>query len=238
MQRQIMSLGAVGVLALALGARVGATGQAGPDPDPLSLKVPSYHIENASITEALQKLKASATGGTLVLTLEVAPFQSEPEKNLALSVKDSTVKGVLDRIAASDPRYTYYEFGGGLVHVLPVDADADPQDLLNTEVKMFTASGIPYDRLLQYPDHYIPELGAELARRRTAGGVTGSMLFSSGVASVTVKVTYGTVRSCLNQVSLEAAKVSKSEPVPKGWVYTFRIDKSDPLGGHPRWGLL
>jgi hypothetical protein len=206
--------------------------------DPLGLRVPSYGVRGVSIIDALRQLKLSVPDKTLILTLEVAPFEQEPEKNLTLALTNSTVKEVLDRIMRLDPGYTYSVFRGALIHVFPVPGRDDPNDLLNTKVKAFTTSGVPYDRLLQYPDHYIPELGGEILRRSRAGGVAVSELSSTGVPGVTVEVQNATVRDILNEISLRAGKVSKGEAPPPGWVYTFRVDKTVPLGGHPRWCLF
>jgi len=208
------------------------------DADPLGLKVPSYDVQGVSIIEALRQLKASVGERTLILTLEVVPFEQEPEKNLTLALTNSTVKEVLDRITSLDRRYTYRIALGEVIHVFPCGGENDPNDLLNTKVKAFTTSGVPYDRLLQYPQHYIPELGAEILRRSRAGGFAVSELSSTGVPGVTVEVQDATVRDILNRISHEAAKLSGPRVVPTGWVYTFRVDKPVPLGGHPRWELL
>lgn len=237
MWQRVVSFGIIAVMAICPGSMLNAAGDA--NIDPLGLKVPAYDVQGVSIIEALRQLKLRVPEKTLVLTLEVAPFGQEPEKNLSLALRGSTVKDVLDRIMRLDPRYTYSVFRGrGLIHVLPVVARNDPNDLLNTKVKAFTTSGVPYDRLLQYPNYYIPELGAEMLRRSRAGGVAGSELSSTGVPAVTVEVHNATVRDILNQISLQAAKLSKAQVVPPGWVYTFRVDKSMPLGGHPRWELF
>lgn len=206
--------------------------------DPLALRVRSYSVQGASIIEALQSLKASVEGNGLVVSLEVAPFEQEPEKNLTLSVINGTVKQALDRIIGLDRRYAYSIFLGKVVHVFPYDAKEDAHDLLNVKVKGFAVSETSYDRLLQYPNNYIAELGAELARRGKSGGVAGSMMYSMDVPKVRVTVEDGTVRDILNQISLEAAKASKSDVAPTGWVYTFRKDKSTPLGGLPRWQIF
>jgi hypothetical protein len=217
-------------------SQVKAAGEA--ETRPLKLKVGTYSVKDVSIAGALQELKARVLEKNLIVTLEVAPFERKPEENITVAVSDCTVKEVLDRITRLDPRYSYSVFRGGLIHVFPVLARDDANDLLNTKVKAFTTSGVPYDRLLQYPNYYIPELGAELLRRSKAGGVAVSELSSTGVPGVTVEVRNATVRDILNQISLNAAKVAKSPVVPTGWVYTFRVDKSVPLGGHPRWSLF
>jgi hypothetical protein len=236
MRRRALAFGIILAITMWLGSRVNAVGRA--ETGESEAKVPSYDVRRVSIIEALRQLKACVGERTLLLTLEVAPFEREPEKNLTLSVANSTAKQVLDRITSLDPRYTYRITKGHVIHVYPRGAENDPDDLLNTRVKVFAISGIPYDRLLQYPFHYIPELGAEILRRSRAGGVVGNELSSTGVPGVTVEIQNGTVRDILNQVSLEAAKLSKSPVVPTGWVYTFRIDKSVPLGGHPHWELF
>lgn len=205
---------------------------------PLKLKVGTYSVKDVSIAGALQQLKASVLEENLIVTLEVAPFERKPEENITVTASDRTVKEVLDRITHLDPRYSYSVFRGGLIHVFPLHARGDPSDLLNTKVRVFTTSGVPYDRLLQYPNSYIPELSAEILRRSKAGGVAGAMMSSTGVPSVALEVQRTTVRDILNEISLQAAKAPKPQVAPLGWVYTFQVDKSVPLGGHPRWSLF
>lgn len=236
MRERLLALGIVAAVAMWPGSQVNAAAAA--SGGPLGLRVPSYDVQGVPIIEALRHLKLAVSQKTLILTLEVARFQQEPEENLTLSLRNSTVREALDRITSLDARYTYCVAVGEVIHIFPRGAKSDPDDLLNTKVKTFTTSGVPYDRLLQYPNYYIPELAAELARRSKAGGVVGVMMSSTGVPRVTVEIQNATVRDILNQISLQAAKVSKSPAVPTGWLYTFRIDKSVPLGGHAHWQLF
>lgn len=229
-------MGIVAAVAMWPGSQVNPTEAA--SAGPLGLRVPSYDVQGVSIIEALRQLKLAVSRKALILTLEVAPFQQEPEKNLTLSLRNSTVREALDRITSLDARYTYCVAVGEVIHICPRGAKSDPDDLLNTKVRKFSASGVPYDQLLQYPNYHIAELGAELLRRSRAGGVAGSELSSTGVPGVTVEVQNATVRDILNQISLQAAKVAKPQVAPPGWVYTFRVDKTVPLGGHPRWSLF
>jgi|GEM_PF-3852400 len=62
------------------------------------------------------------------------------------------------------------------------------------------------------------------------------MLGGTGLPKVSLTMQHGTVRDVLNAVSekMEAFRVDE----PTGWVYTFHIEKSKPLGGQPKWGLF
>jgi len=190
------------------------------------------------MADALRQLRARVQTGKLVLTLEVAPFEQEPDKNLTLAVGHGTVREVLQRLIALDPRYTYRIVGSEIVHVFPAAASKDPRDLLNIKVKSFSISQTNFDLLLKYPHHYIPELAAELARRSKTGESVGHTMGNVDVPRVSIHLEHTSVRDILNEVARRAAAVSKSQQIPTGWVYTFRVDKSIPLGGHPFWELL
>jgi hypothetical protein len=126
MRERLLALGIVAAVAMWAGSQANATegGKAGP----LGTKVRRYEVQGVSIIEALRQLKLSVPEKTIILTVEVAPFDQEPEKNLTLALSDTTVKEVLDRIARLDPRYSYYVFRGELIHVFPIRAKDDPTD--------------------------------------------------------------------------------------------------------------
>ena len=236
MRHRVLKLVTIGITLMWVGARVAATADS--PAGVLGVKVAAYDVRDVSIIEALRQLKQSVGDKEIILTLEVAPFEEKVEENISLAISDGTVREVLEQIIRLDPRYAYSVFQGELIHVFPIRAKDDPNDLLNTKVKEFNISGVAYDRLLQYPDHYIPELGAEILRRSKAGGVAGAMMSSTGVPSVSLEVRNATVRNILNEISLRAARTTKARVTPLGWVYTYRVDKSVPLGGHPQWKLF
>lgn len=203
----------------------------------LRLKVFSYQVQNASIIEALRELQVRVGRDSLIFALEVVPFLEKPENNVSIAIQDSTVKEVLERIIALDPRYTYEVIDSHLLHVFPRGAKHDPTNLLNVKVKRFAVSD-RYDSLIKYPDYHIRELQAELLRRSKAGGVVRSMLGDPDAPTVTLNLEGVTVREVLNQIAQRTEKFSTGHYKPTGWIYTFQIDKSVPLGGHPRWALF
>lgn len=209
-----------------------------PDTNSFGFKISSYKVHNASIVEALRRLKVSVGEEPLILTLEVVPFREKPENNLTLVLEHSSVKKVLERITAQDPRYTYEVIDSHLIHVFPRGSTNDPDDLLNIKVKRFDVLAGSYDLLLKYPQYHIPELEVELMRRSRAGGMAVSMLGGGDVPKITLNLRDVTVRDILNSIALETLQFRTGRHNPTGWIYTFRIDKSVPLGGHPRWNLF
>ncbi|MFQ5664109.1 MAG: hypothetical protein ACE5HL_09770 [Terriglobia bacterium] len=157
---------------------------------------------------------------------------------MTLVLQDSTVGGILDDIVAQDPRYSYELVDSNAIHVFPRNAKTDPNDLLNVKVKHFEVSAAPYDLLLKYPQYHIPELQVELIRRSKAGGVVGHMMGGVDVPKVTLSLRDVTVRDVLNAIAQQTLEFAGSQHAATGWIYTFRIGESVPLGGHPRWDLF
>lgn len=234
MRRRLVALCILGAISMPQGVTALSHAQTAP----LQLKVPSYQVQNASIIEALHALKLRVEKNFLIFGLEVVPFIEEPERNLTLALENTTVNVVLQRILAQDPRYTYEVIDPHLIHVFPRSAKHDPTNLLNLQVKRFAVSTGRYDLLLKYPSYHIQELQAELLRRSKAGGVVGHMLGDPDAPRVTVTIENATVRDILNRIAQETEKFATEHHKPTGWIYTFRIDKSVPLGGHPRWTLF
>ena len=226
------------VTGIAIWAGVPLEARPSENTSPLELKVSDYEVRAVSIVDALRHLGTRVSGSNLILTLQAAPFEQEPEKNLTLALRHGTVREVLNGLVAQDPRYTFQVIGSELVHVFPVGANKDPQDLLNTKVKLFSVSGISYDLVLKYPYYYIPELSAEVARRSKSSEAVGHTMGNVGVPTITITLRDVTVRDILNEIARRAAMASKSKQIHTGWIYTFRVDKFSPLGGYPRWELL
>ncbi|MEE8608482.1 MAG: hypothetical protein V3S55_12825 [Nitrospiraceae bacterium] len=174
----------------------------------------------------------------LIFALEIAPFLDKPEQNLTLVSRDTTVRKILQLIMAQDSRYTYEVIDSHLIHVFPRGAKDDPNNLLNVNVKRFEVSASAYDLLLKYPHYHIPELEAEVLRRSKAGATRLHMMGGVDVPKITLNLRDITVRDILNNIALETLQFRTGRHNPTGWIYTFRIDKSVPLGGHPRWGLF
>lgn len=206
--------------------------------NPLDLHVDKFTVRQASIIYALRVLRTSVAEHMLLFGLEVAPYTDEPERNLTFSLERSTVREILDEIIRQDPQYQYEVIDEQLIHMFPRRAKDDPTDLLNVRVDRFQVSGVGYEELIQYLPHHVPELQLEMLRRAKAGGVVASILSSYGVPEVTLELENVTVRDILNRVAQETEQFRGMEFGPTGWLYTFRIDETVPLGGHPHWNLF
>lgn len=226
------------VVAAALGP--GPTGRAAQNLQeaPLRLKVSSYEVRDASIVDALRRLQLKVGPESLIFGLEVAPFSEAPASNLTLTLQGATVKDVLDGIILQDPRYTYEVIDSRLIHVFPREARTDPSNLLNIRVKRFRVSDAPYDRVLKYPQYHIAELEVELMRRSKAGGYVASMMGGADAPRISLDLQDVTVRDVLNRIAQKTEKFPGPLFGPTGWIYTFRVDTSVPLGGHPCWDLF
>jgi len=115
----------------ALGTVLFLHGAEHPNLDGLEKKVPSFMTKDSNIIEGLKEMKLAAGVKRFVVTLEVAPFSTLPEKNLTINLRNTTIHGVLESIIRQDPRYTYSMVSSNLVHVYPIRAKEDPEDLLN-----------------------------------------------------------------------------------------------------------
>lgn len=205
---------------------------------PLEIRVREYSAQNASIIEALAQLRSRASPHLLLFSLEVVPFLRAPEQNLNFSLRTGTVGQVLGKIINQDPRYDFEVIDEQLVHVFPRKSRRDPANLLNIQVEHFKVSGIAYSELVSYLPYHVPELQLELMRRGRAGGVVGSVLSETGVPTLRLELENVTVRDILNRVAQESESLKENEMGPTGWIYTFKIDNTTPLGGHPRWELF
>lgn len=145
---------------------------------PLGLGVKKFSVRQANIIRALRLLRTIVGKDSLLFGLEVAPFETEPERNLTISLTETTVGKVLDEIIRQDPRYTYEVIDEHLIHVFPRNSKDDPANLLNIPVEHFSVSGVGYDELIQYLPFRVPELQAEIMRRSRAGGIIRK--YSSG----------------------------------------------------------
>ncbi len=206
--------------------------------DILAQKIPFLEVRDASIIEAIHTLKINVPSRWIIFTLEVAPYYGAPEKNLTLDLRDSSVKDILERLTSQDPRYDYLVIDETLIHVFPRDAKDDTGNLLNLKVSHFEISEGRYDLLLKYPLYHIPELQIEYMKRSKSGRIVGSMMGGGDVPKVSLSLRDVTVREILNHISLKTKDFPEQTNIRTGWMYTFRIDKSVPLGGHPRWQIF
>ncbi len=201
---------------------------------PLSIRTGAIHTRDFTIIEALSAIRSAAPKDSVIFTLEVVPFTTSPQRNLTLNLTDATVGEALKEIEKQDSRYTYEVIDSCLIHVFPRDALTSTSDLLNVSVKDLSISGVGVDELLQYPSYHIPELEAVILRRSHANGYAASVLGSTDAPKVSVAISSGTVRDVLNAASQRTEHLATA----LGWVYTFRIIKSEPLGGEPRWQVF
>ena len=113
---------------------------------PLGIYVERFTVQRVSIIEALRLLRTIVGKNELLFGLEVAPYETEAERNLTISVNQGTVGEILDQIASQDPRYEYEVVDEHLIHIFPRTAKDDPSNLLNIEVEHFRVSGVGYER--------------------------------------------------------------------------------------------
>lgn len=204
----------------------------------LDSKVKSFDLENGSIIDAVKQLKYDSRQIPINFTLEVAAYRDEPSKNLSISIRDTTVRKIIEQIVIHDPRYTYQKVDSHLVHILPISALHDQRDLLNVMVKHLKIEGVPYDAFLKDPPNFIPDLEGEILLRSKSGGYIGGGLLGLGGPTVNLTVQNITVRELLNRIAEETLKLPPSESAPIGWIYTFQLDDSLPLGGRPKWDIF
>ncbi len=210
---------------------------------PLDAKVQGFAVDQASVVEALRVLRGSVHGDFVLFGLEVAPYQSEPKRNLTFEIDRGTVRDVLQEIVMRDPHYTYEVVDEHLINVFPLGAKEDPKNLLNVMIKNFQITEIGCDRLIRYLDSHVRELNSAIMERSRVAGQLGwgrasSQVYGIGIPKVSLSASNLTVRELLNRIAQETEQLQGQEHGPTGWIYTFRVDESVPLGGHPRWDLF
>jgi len=88
----------------------------------------------AGLTAALGNL---ANHAEVRICVEAVPGPSvELSSPVEIDAKDTTVERILDEMVRQDPSYTYRE-RLGVIEVLPVGADANPNDCLNMVIPLF-----------------------------------------------------------------------------------------------------
>ena len=225
----------------------------------LAVPVSSFEVREASMAEALRKLRDSDVARVVIGFERIPHAAGSRGVPITLSLRDTTVGGVVRRLCQADARYEYEVIKGQMVEVRPTWATADPRDLLNMRIRHYAidADAEPEQVITSVPED-APELRRFLARKRhrwaqeagvSEGGSAGSILsgnmtpprFSLNLRDVTV-------RQILDAISLKSIRMfetgkynaANGTPLrsgPVGWQYDFVLDPdaSTGLGGYPSW---
>lgn len=207
-----------------------------PEEPPLDVRLAPVHIRSASIIEALAAIRGASPTTSVIFSVEVVPFTTSPDKNLTVNLLNASVGQALKSLTAQDSRYTYEVIDSRLIHVLPRGAGHNPEDLLNVRITDLKISSVKFDELLQCPNYFIPQLETVILQRSNLHGYAASILGSADAPEVSIKMNRGTVRDVLNAVSQETEAFHDGRAY--GWIYTFRIEKNNPLGGQPTWQVF
>lgn len=200
-------------------------------------------VREALLPQVLQVIHARAEGKTVLFGLEMTPSDGKDQKRYTFRWGTATLREVLDKLVEQDPRYTYDLAAPNVVHIYPLSARADPEDLLNIRVKHFRVESEDYSVVLSSIRFYVPELDQEIRSRQgqdlaLGSGVAGTVLRPLDAPKFSLELQDVTVREILNRVLQESLPAQAHPGVPAGWIYQFKIDESLPGGGYPSWWLL
>jgi hypothetical protein len=186
--------------------------------DFLDLRVPEFEVTRATMEDALEKLNAWG----IRVCLEKVPLEADEEDvRFSVSLRDASVREILDALVKADKRYTWRRYKGylpsvstrtDLINVLPIDADKDPEYLTNIRAKKVIIKSPPIspEGAIGYISYFVPEI----VRKLYPGAIAGSILGDGG-EKVKVRVNFEfedmTVREILNEIALRT--------VGRGWVY-------------------
>jgi|GEM_PF-4007907 hypothetical protein len=170
-----------------------------------------HHFDSVTIKEAsiILALNGIANDNSLPIGLEVAAAQPEsPEREINLTLKDTTLRTVLNEIIKQDSRYTWISDGGVIYFYAKLDRDPLLQDLLATNLGEFTIGGDRTTSQVRNRILELPEIKAKLERAKVSplvifwrGADHGKLEdgFSSQIANVTLK-------SLLDQIILHSTQ--------------------------------
>jgi hypothetical protein len=170
-----------------------------------------HHFDVVTITQPniILALGGIANENGLPVGLEVAGTQPEnPEREINISLKNTTLQDVLNEIVKQDPRYRWTS-NGGVIHVYPM-TDRDPllQDLLETNLSAFmaTSDGTTYRLRSRILD--LPEIKSKLEKAKVTPftiALTGADYGKLG-DGFSLRVANVTLQSLLDQIILRSAQ--------------------------------
>lgn len=232
-------------------------------PSILRVPVSSFKVQNASMAEALLKLRSSDVSH-IVIGFERIPHPAgEKAGPISVTLKDTKLGAVIDRLCRSDPRYEYKvvegraispDLKGSMIEVLPRGAASNPKDLLNIKVSHYRveARSAGAEEAIRKISEDAPELRQFLYRKheewlaktgREPGGAPGSIVSGNRPPPPLILELHNvTVRQILDAISLKSIQRFKEGKnyAPVGWEYNFIIhpNASTGLGGHPQFKTL
>lgn len=217
----------------------------------LDTKIELIKLDQVGMEEALRELQGKNKEQILIGFEEVPHAKGQRQKPISIELSGLTVRAILDKLVAADPRYTYEVAAGSVINVFPRRAKDNPTNLLNIRVSKFALHGklIPQD-VIRRIGEYAPELRDYMAKKaleraartKIYPGRVGSILSGGMEPQIDLEMQNVTVRDILNAITLYSVKLSQEHPnwFPIGWKYEFIIDPEAQtgLGGYPSWSEL
>ncbi|MFQ5927688.1 MAG: hypothetical protein ACE5MH_09675 [Terriglobia bacterium] len=193
--------------------------------DFLDLLVPQFELENATLVEALQALKAYG----LKVGLELKPVQrGEKAKRFSISLSRTSIRDILDAIVGKAGRYSWTEvkrpYPTGMVNVFPSDPELRFDNVMKLEIRHFEIKGdIDPTNAINQIGGRVPELA------RLLGGTVGSRgtLESEEFWLVRENIS---LRELLNEIALRKPNL--------GWLFRPIRDPSAPQGVYYSWNAF
>jgi hypothetical protein len=144
----------------------------GPKPSKLSTTVPDFFLSSQTIFDGVSELNSESLPlvfGFEAVLKEKFDGPSIPDQFINLSLKDATVKEILDALCKADPRYTW-SLDGSTVNVYPRETAQDPSYLLNRRLEKLDIKNITdIDEGLLAIAHQLPPPQEQLAHAQMGG---------------------------------------------------------------------
>lgn len=163
------------------------------------VKVP-LNFDAAPLTEVLGRIGVSIDGDAILFGVEVIVEDGREPLVSASIPGGSTLDDALAVVMHAIPGYTFHSVAPHLVNVLPLDAQTNPDDLLNVRIPKLELADVSPSNFLGNPARFIPELRGGLNGGRIVGCEIGPGL-SDKAPGITASLTNSTVRDALNRVS-------------------------------------
>lgn len=198
--------------------------------DFLDLKIPEFEVKEATMEDALKKLRAWGVQVCLEKVPEMANESSEGR--ITLKMSGASIREILDALTSQDRRYYWERYHSvltsgetNLINVLPLGAKEDKDNLMNIRSRRVEVNAEPV-KAISYIRRFVPELRAELARRFPGGFVVselGGVIGAPWVRKYYVHLILEdvTVREVLNEIALRSGEIWVYESHPSYQWKTF-----------------
>jgi len=229
----------------------------------LAVPVKSLKVENASMAEALLKLRTSDVSHVVIGFERIPHREDETGGPISMTLTDTTLGDAVRSLCQADPRYEYEviegetigtEYSGSMMEVRPKGALKNPDDLLSMKVKDYKVDARSAGAIeaIEHISEDAPELRAFLQQKhegwvkktgRQPGGFPGSLMSGNMPPPPFVLELHNvTVRQILDAISLKSIERFKEGKNygPVGWEYDFVIkpNATTGLGGIPNWKVF